>query len=39
MDRLLDEGRTGPFHLRVPEIAEIVVEAFRYNAAVLGHYA
>ena len=39
MDRLLDESRTGPFYLRDPAIADLVVEALQYNARVLGHYA
>jgi REP element-mobilizing transposase RayT len=38
LDRLLDEARTGPFYLRQREIAEMVVEAIRYNAQVLKHY-
>jgi REP element-mobilizing transposase RayT len=38
MDRLLDEARTGAFYLRQPAIADLVVEAIDYNAAVLGHY-
>jgi putative DNA methylase len=38
MDRLLDEARTGMFHLRQPAIADMVVEAIRYNAETLGHY-
>jgi putative transposase len=39
MDRLLDDRRSGPDYLRQPAIAEMLVEAFRYNADVLGHYA
>lgn len=39
MDRLLDEGRSGPLYLRQPAIARIIVEAIHYNAAVLGHFA
>jgi len=31
LDRLLDTARTGPFYLRQPEIAEIVVGAIRYR--------
>jgi REP element-mobilizing transposase RayT len=38
MDRLLDETRTGPFHLRQPALAQMVVEAIHFNAAELGHY-
>jgi putative transposase len=39
MDRLLDETRTGPAYLRMPEIASVVVEAIHYNAEVLRHYS
>ncbi|HJZ97390.1 MAG TPA: transposase [Candidatus Solibacter sp.] len=38
LDRLLDEARTGPFYLRQPELADMVVEAIWYNAQVLKHY-
>ncbi|HEY1493659.1 MAG TPA: transposase [Candidatus Solibacter sp.] len=38
MDRLLDEARTGPFYLRQPAIADMVVDAIQYNADVLHHY-
>jgi len=38
MDRLLDETRSGPFYLRQPALAEMVVEAIHFNAAALGHY-
>jgi putative transposase len=38
MDRLLDEARAGPFYLRQPDIADMVVEAIHYNANNLGHY-
>ena len=38
MDRLLDEGRAGPFYLRQPALADMIVEAIEYNAAELGHY-
>jgi putative DNA methylase len=38
LDRLLDEARTGPFHLRQPALADMTVEALRYNAEVLRHY-
>jgi len=39
MDRLLDETRTGAFHLRQPAVAEMLVDAIEYNANTLGHYA
>jgi hypothetical protein len=32
MDRLLDEALSGPFYLRQPAIADMVVEAIQYNA-------
>jgi len=38
LDRLLEETRSGPLYLRQPAIAEMVVDAIRYNAEVLGHY-
>ena len=38
LDHLLDQTSAGPFHLRQPEIADMVVEAIHYNAFVLGHY-
>jgi len=38
MDRLLEETRSGAFYLRQPAIADMVVEAIRYNADTLGHY-
>ena len=38
MDRLLDEARSGPFYLRQPAIADMIVEAIQYNANSLGHY-
>jgi putative transposase len=31
MDRLLDNGRTGPLHLQRPEIANLMVEAILYR--------
>jgi REP element-mobilizing transposase RayT len=31
MDRILDNIRTGPFHLRIPEIAGMVVDAIRFR--------
>lgn len=39
MDRLLDEARSGPFYLRQPAIADMILEAIQYNANILGHYA
>ena len=36
LDRLLDGSTTGPFYLRQPEIATMVVEAIRYRDP--GHY-
>ena len=39
LDRILDEARTGPLHLRRQALADMVVEAIHYNAAVLGRYA
>jgi putative DNA methylase len=39
MDRLLDQVRVGPSHLRRPALADLVVEAIHYGAAGLGHYA
>jgi len=38
MDRLLDQTRAGPFYLRQPTLANMVVEAIHYSATVLGHY-
>ncbi len=38
MDRLLDEARAGPFYLRQPAVADMVVEAILFNAMELGHY-
>src|SRR5262249_41655727 len=38
MDRILDREITGPAHLRRPEIAELVVDAFRYGQEHLGQY-
>ncbi|HPT28930.1 MAG TPA: transposase, partial [Bryobacteraceae bacterium] len=38
MDRLLDQTRHGSFYLRRPAIADMVVEAIRFNAEVLQHY-
>ena len=39
MDRLLDTVRTGPLHLRRPEVARMVVEALRYHEDKLLHYS
>ena len=39
MDRLLDEATTGTCYLRMPAVASMVVEAIRYNAQTLAHYA
>jgi len=38
MDRLLGDARAGPFFLRQPTLAELVVEAIHYNAQALGQY-
>jgi len=38
MDRLLDEARCGPFYLRQPAVADVILEAIRYNANTLRHY-
>ena len=38
LDRLLDHARAGPLYLRQPAMANMVVEAIRYNSDVLGHY-
>jgi REP element-mobilizing transposase RayT len=38
MDRLLDEACVGPFYLRQPAIADMIVEAIQCNAKILGHY-
>jgi REP element-mobilizing transposase RayT len=38
MDRLLDQARSGASYLHQPEIADMVVEAIEYNAAILKHY-
>jgi REP element-mobilizing transposase RayT len=38
MDRLLDQARAGPFYLRQPALADMVVEAIHCNGIVLGHY-
>jgi putative transposase len=33
MDRILDNARTGPFYLRIPEIAGMVVDAIQFRDA------
>lgn len=38
LDRLLDEARTGPFYLKQPPIAALVVDAIHHCANVLRHY-
>lgn len=38
MDKLLDEARTGPLYLRIPQIANLVVDAIYYGANIVGHY-
>jgi putative transposase len=38
MDSLLDQARTGPTYLKIPEIANIVVEAIHYRADPLQQY-
>jgi putative transposase len=38
LDRLLDEARIGPLYLRQPAVADMVVDALRYNAEILRHY-
>jgi putative transposase len=38
LDRQLDEGRTGPLHLRQPLRAEMAVQAIHYNACILAHF-
>ena len=38
LDRLLDEARGGPFHLRQAALADMVVEAILHNERVLRQY-
>jgi REP element-mobilizing transposase RayT len=38
MDRMLDEARNGASYLRLPAVAEMVMEAIEYNSKTLGHY-
>jgi hypothetical protein len=38
LDRLLDDARTGPVHVRQPAIADMIVEVIRHNADVLKRY-
>jgi len=37
MDQLLDQTRAGPFYLRQPALADMVVETIHFSATVLGH--
>jgi REP element-mobilizing transposase RayT len=39
LDRVLDFASAGPFFLRQPTIADMVVEAIQYDARVLAHYS
>ncbi|MGA8598750.1 MAG: transposase [Bryobacteraceae bacterium] len=39
MDRLLDEARTGPFYLRQPAIADMIIEVIHHNEHALGRYS
>ena len=38
MDRLLDEARTGPSYLSLPEIAAITLDSLNFNSNTLGHF-
>ena len=38
MDRLLDRATTGPLLLRMPEIANLVLDSIRYRQSHLYHY-
>jgi putative DNA methylase len=38
LDRLLEQARSGPFYLRQPAVADMVVEACLHNAEVLRHF-
>ena len=38
LDQLLDHARSGPLHLRLPEVVALVAEAILYQAQTLGHY-
>ena len=38
LDHLLDNADTGPLYLRQPALADMVVDAIRYNAEALMHY-
>jgi putative transposase len=38
MDRLLDDARKGPLYLRMPQIADMVVDALRYSEQHLEQY-
>ena len=37
-DRMLEQAHAGPAHFRQPAVADMMVQAIRYNARVLGHY-
>jgi REP element-mobilizing transposase RayT len=34
----LDEASSGPFYLRQPRVADMIVDAIHFNANTLGHY-
>jgi REP element-mobilizing transposase RayT len=38
LDRLLEESRTGPFYLRQPAIADMVVEVLQHTAHKMRHH-
>jgi REP element-mobilizing transposase RayT len=38
MDRILDQARSGPLHLRRPEIAQLLVDAMRYRQEQLQQF-
>jgi len=38
LDRMLDEASSGPFYLRQPRVADMIVEAMHFNANTFGHY-
>ena len=38
MDLLPDQGASGPLHLKIPAIADMIVEAILYNSDHLRHY-
>jgi REP element-mobilizing transposase RayT len=37
VDRLLDEARVGPFYLRQPAIAQMILECLKHHATALDH--